>query len=708
MNGVRDRRSGRVTLVVIVAMLAALLPAGALFGASPARADALAATLNVGTNPADIAIDAAGDFAYAAGCDPHSGIIAQVIRINLATFTVDDTLPVPADGRCVHAVAVVDDSVLFTTDSRLYRVDARTFGPNLDDSVALDHDLGVDIAVHGAHAYITHLTSDRVSKVNISGPTMIREALFNSGGSWPMGIAIEPSGVHGYVVNAHSDSLAKIRLSDGVRVATIPTGNQSYGIKIDAAGRYAYIPAAIPDAGKASPWLVRVDLVPFAWDDTVNLPFEWGFDIALTADGAYGYVGESRSGNPGRIAKIALGTKMSLVETITSNPGPHALAVSPTQPFVYTADYNDHQQMTVSKILIGSSTPPTVTGLSVSAGPLSGGGTTVIAGTNLSGATGVSFGGTTATILSRTDDTIAVTVPSIGSAGARNVTVTTWAGTSTQSVPYTYVAAPAVTGMGPVSGPTSGGAIVEITGTDLSGATVTVDGNAVATTANTSTRIEFATPASPAGPAVVAVTTTGGTVTAGTFTYVSDAPPQSVAPSAPGTPVAVAGRASAAVTWTAPSSPGSFPVSTYEVRSLPSGGSCLTSSTSCTVTGLASGTAYSFTVRALSGAGWGSWSAASDQVTPTAARSARISITGSRSGSWIKVSGVVAGLESGAVITPWSSRTSRSLLRGRPVLVSDEGTFAWSRRAGQAVAWRVFFTAADGTRSNTLTIAATR
>ena len=685
----------------------AMVAAGVITGvaAPAAQADSLVGTLDVVTNPTDIAIDASGTYAYAAGCDPDTpGAVQQLVRINLATFTVDDTVPVPSNEACVRAVAVVDDSILFTTDSRLYRINAQTFGPSLDDSVAIN-ELGVDIAVHGSHAYITHLAgsfSDKVSKVNISGPTLVYESFFSSGGSWPMGIAIEPSGVHGYVVNAHSDSLAKIRLSDGVLVASIPTGNQSYGIEIDDTGSYAYIPAAAPDAGQSLPWLVRVDLATFTWDDTVSLPFEWGFDIALTPDGAFGYVGESRSGNPGRIAKVSLGANMSLVETITSNPGSHALAVNPAGTYVYSADYNDHNQRTVSKIVIGGGTPPSVTGLSVSAGPLGGGGTTVISGVHLSGATGVSFGGTSATILSGTDDTIAVTIPSVGSAGARNVTVTTGSGTSTQVVPYTYVAAPAVTGLLPASGPTAGGTTVEITGTDLSGATVTVDGNAVATTVNTSTRIEFTTPASAAGPAVVAVSTTGGSVTAGTFTYVADAPAEAVVPSAPGTPIAIAGPASAAVTWTAPSAPGSFPVSTYQVTSLPSGGSCLTSSTSCTITGLESGTAYSFMVRALSGAGWGAWSAPSEEVTPTAAGVPSITITGSRSGRWLKVSGDVVGLEPGAALTPWPSRTGRALLRGRPVAVSEEGTFAWSRRAGQATVWRVHFTAADGTRSNTL------
>ena len=693
---------GAALALLLVASLPTAVGITTGIGTGPARADSLVGTLNVGTNPIDIVIDATGTYAYAAGCDPDTGIVAQLIRINLATFTVDDTLPMPADGRCVRSIALVDDSILFTTDARLYRISATTFGTNIDDSVAIP-ELGDDIAVHGSYAYIVHLagmSGSTVSKVNISGSTMVRETHFSSGGDWPLGMAIDDSGTHGYVVNAHSDSLAKIRLSDGVTVATIPTGNQSYGIEIDPTGRYAYIPAAMPDAGQSYPWLVRVDLNTFTWDDTVNLPFQWGFDIALTPDGAFGYVGESRSGNPGRIAKIDLGPSMSLAETILSNPGSHVLAVDPAGAFVYSADYNDHNQMTISKIAITSAaSPPTVTSLSVAAGPLAGGGTTVVSGTNLTGATSVSFGATAATILSGTDDTIAVSVPAALAAGAANVTVTTGAGTSTQTVPYTYVSAPVVTGMDPASGPTAGGTTVTITGTDLSGASVDLDGVAVTTTSNTATQIAFTTPASPAGPVTVTVTTPGGSVAAGAFAFIDPAVPPVIVPSPPGTPTATPGPGSASVSWSAPTDEGSFPVTHYEVRSAPAGGSCLTPEVSCEITGLRSGVAYTFTVRALSGAGW-SWVSGRSKAIEVTGPS--ITITGERRGKRLVISGVMSGVEQTARLTPWAYRAGHSPIRGRGIEVASDGSFTWSRRASKKATWHIHVSSSAGVRSNTL------
>ncbi len=93
------------------------------------------------------------------------------------------------------------------------------------------------------------------------------------------------------------------------------------------------------------------------------------------------------------------------------------------------------------------------------------------------------------------------------------------------------------------------------------------------------------------------------------------APPTPLPPSAPTNVVAIAGNSQAIVTWGAPVSPGSFPVSSYRVTASPGSQACITSSLSCTVSGLSNGTSYTFSVTALSGAGWGA-SASAGPVTP--------------------------------------------------------------------------------------------
>ena len=89
-------------------------------------------------------------------------------------------------------------------------------------------------------------------------------------------------------------------------------------------------------------------------------------------------------------------------------------------------------------------------------------------------------------------------------------------------------------------------------------------------------------------------------------------------PGAPTGVTAVAGDASATVSWMPPASTGSFAVSSYQVVASPGGRTCLASAplTSCEVTALVNGTSYTFTARALSGAGWGPFSGTSSAVIP--------------------------------------------------------------------------------------------
>ena len=124
--------------------------------------------------------------------------------------------------------------------------------------------------------------------------------------------------------------------------------------------------------------------------------------------------------------------------------------------------------------LVGSLTPPapTVSGISPHVGPLAGGTTVTISGTNLSGATGVKFGGATASFTVNSDTGITATAPAAASAGSVHVTVTTAGGTSATGSAdrYTYAAAPTVSASAPCRAPCRR-TTVTISGTGLSGAT---------------------------------------------------------------------------------------------------------------------------------------------------------------------------------------------------------------------------------------------
>jgi hypothetical protein len=175
---------------------------------------------------------------------------------------------------------------------------------------------------------------------------------------------------------------------------------------------------------------------------------------------------------------------------------------------------------------------PTVTAVSPNSGPSAGGTPITVTGTNFAGARAVNFGGTAVTSFTVSPDGTSISVTSPAGNGTQNVTVTTYLATSEKKTapPFTYVwgstalaapspLAPTVTSVALSSGlfaagPTTGGTVVEIDGTNLSEATAVYFGaNAAASFSVVTAGVLTAT--SPAGssqgPVDITVTTPFGT-----------------------------------------------------------------------------------------------------------------------------------------------------------------------------------------------------
>ena len=105
-----------------------------------------------------------------------------------------------------------------------------------------------------------------------------------------------------------------------------------------------------------------------------------------------------------------------------------------------------------------------------------------------------------------------------------SIIATTGAGDSlTASITNTgwrFIGVPTITTVSPASGPTNGGTVVTITGTNLTGATLTVNGTSIPTYSNTGTSFKITTPAYYPGSISATLTTLGGAVTkASAFTF---------------------------------------------------------------------------------------------------------------------------------------------------------------------------------------------
>lgn len=208
--------------------------------------------------------------------------------------------------------------------------------------------------------------------------------------------------------------------------------------------------------------------------------------------------------------------------------------------------------------------------------------------------------------------------------------------------------------------------------------------------------------------ATVTVTATRATYATGSATVsgsaaAAPAPPSPIVFRPPGPPLdvrAVAGDASAEVTWSPPTSSGTFPVTAYRVISSPGGHGCTTSGLTCSVTGLSNGTAYTFTVSAESAVGWGSASVPSEAVTPVETTPPTITIVGSRAEvrgrPGISIAGTSTELGMGALLVPFVRFAGGSeFVRGSARIAVDvSGEFTWSRTTRRAAT--VYVQTVDG------------
>ena len=207
------------------------------------------------------------------------------------------------------------------------------------------------------------------------------------------------------------------------------------------------------------------------------------------------------------------------------------LAPLPTRPPAPTTSTTSSTTSTSTTSTTSTTTvpAPTVTSVSPSAGPTTGGTNVTVTGTNLADALSVSFGGVqTVSFIALSDTELAVVTPA-SAAGTVDVAVTGPAGTGTAPDAFTYVAAPTVTSISPSSGPKYAPSPVTITGTGFTGATSVYFGSLRSATtpvvvSDTQITVQSAGPVMTAGTVDVTVTTPGGTSAtsvASRFTYVS-------------------------------------------------------------------------------------------------------------------------------------------------------------------------------------------
>lgn len=200
-------------------------------------------------------------------------------------------------------------------------------------------------------------------------------------------------------------------------------------------------------------------------------------------------------------------------------------------------------------------------------------------------------------------------------------------------------------------------------------------------------------------------TSVGGNGGSGVVIVRYSAPPPPPPPPEPaGAPrdvTGVAGDRSAAFSWKAPERSGSFPVTHFQLTLGPGGRTCVVAApaTTCRISGLTNGTAYTATVKALTGAGWGALSDPSPTVTPTPPPPPSISVfadRSERSAGVVSVRGSSTMLPAGTKLWVYVHErdpygyVTRAPGTSNPVVAAD-GSFTWQRMINPANTFEVIW-----------------
>jgi hypothetical protein len=256
---------------------------------------------------------------------------------------------------------------------------------------------------------------------------------------------------------------------------------------------------------------VTISVVSSSNPSAVNQPVTFTVNVTAVAPG---------SGTPTGTITLKDGANTLATPTLSGGVASFSTALLPLGNQSITASYpGDGNFIAGNGTLTGNpqdvTGPPTVTAVSPNAGPLGGGTSVTITGTNFNGSTAVNFGSTPAIPFVVNSPTQITATSPAGSLGTVDVTVTTPAGTSTTSAAdqFIYTNGPSVSAVSPKGGPTTGGTVVTVSGANFLPATAVNFGLVPATTftVNSAMQITATSPPEAAGSVDVTVVSPGGT-----------------------------------------------------------------------------------------------------------------------------------------------------------------------------------------------------
>ncbi|MBV9872665.1 MAG: IPT/TIG domain-containing protein [Frankiaceae bacterium] len=484
--------------------------------------------------PRGVAVDAAGDVFIA---DSSTNKVVKVPAGGGAQTTIGTGLSVPA------AVAVDAAGDVFIADSNNHRVVKVPAGGGAQTTVGTGLSLPTSVAVDAAgDVYIGDEGNKNVVCVPAGGGA---QTTVGTGLDVPHGVAVDAAG-NVYIGDYNHNRVVKVPAGGGTQT-TVGTGlSVPYDVAVDAAGdvyiddynnnRVVKVPADGGPQTSLNPGLAAMYSVAVNSPAASSLA---GDSVSLTAT-----VQTSPSGGlvTGDVSFSNGSTHLGTVPVTGSGNGPYIATLNTAAlpagtnhvTAAYLGDATNAASTDSAPVTVNVTAPPapTVTGVSPSAGPVTGGQAITVTGSGFSNGATVKIGQGGSPAIPATnvnvDSATQITATTGGGAvaGRFHLYVTVpGAGTSLSTADnwYRYQnVQPTVTGVSPNSGPTTGGQSITVTGTGFVSGTTVKSG-------------QGGNPAIPATNVVVVTptqitATTGGGATAGKFHLVVTVP--GAAPSA--------------------------------------------------------------------------------------------------------------------------------------------------------------------------------
>jgi uncharacterized repeat protein (TIGR02543 family) len=275
------------------------------------------------------------------------------------------------------------------------------------------------------------------------------------------------------------------------------------------------------DVSTANPYTLTMPAANVTLQPVFNSLPAGQFSITYLGNGNTGGTAPATDG-PNATAPKTLATAGSLVRTGFTFAGWNTRANGSGTAYAAGASYSTVANLT----LYAQWTPelPTLTAVSPNQGALAGGNRITLTGTGLFRPLTITVGGNACTDVQSSDPGSATCLTPSHAAGAVDVSVTTpQGGPVTLSNGYTYDNVPQTATVTPNNGGLGGGTLITVSGNFFVAGftTVSIGGNAcTSVNVSSATSLTCITPAGAGtGAQTLSVTTPGGTVNGGTFTY---------------------------------------------------------------------------------------------------------------------------------------------------------------------------------------------